>query len=1023
MGAPRIGTRVLEGTRAGVVVDHRPQGMVDVCFEDSGFVERRPANLLLAMNPAAKRAGLPAVRGKAALAKTRDVYDPAEEQRRAVVRGIYESLVAKRLGMSLAQYKALRDIGMHPDLAAAKRGIITQREFRDFVDKAERLSIGVGRKQGYVSYEGKEPTPAGAALAYARYGADPTVVQQMAKGHARAMKLAKEKKASALAKNRKLYEIMLMLARKDQTPRVVEEVVGGKLVSLQQPGAKRVARRRNVVSWEERGMARGMASFSAKMRPFLEEARHLGKQKGQALRQFAQVRKPSAKESLLRALADVDASFQSMTAKAVDVLGVDALDERGLVRPEVRRDLGVLRKTYEDTAADVQAGRLVKNPVNPRTKGIGIEGVGYHWAGVRTSKKSEFTPVTLSATPPALDVPDGKGFFLITFDPKRKDVERVLREVGGWRVVPQITGTKYETGLVKDAPKLHRVVQYVRGGSSGRGVGGQFSKGYYGVQGPKAKPTDVFERKDDALEYAKVLDQRAASFLLPETHEVWKVAGGFEVRGPRAEEESAKREAENAERSKKGEPPKWTPNQVALLFSEEEQARGMAAVLDRREAMRGALPIKGYRTAPGLSGEKAAKKYTETLAALEDNKVRYVLDRSLKQMEAPSTGTKRFTREEGGLVVLPETGTSARQRKLAERTPERLVETLLARGEDPERLIELVAEAEERGRKKLVNLLAKSYEEDATEVAWKKAADKLGNVAALTLLKSEREKTKIRAKMPGAFVQKMRKFGPEFKRGFEKEASDLAVLLAALYPKGDVPPTMLPKYERAQLLDMDDDDLDKLAKKKLGLSDKEIEKIRTSVERTVLSRVVAERAPATGVELVGRGGFEVEMTPKQRRALEEKRIGRAPGAKPVPRPLRPEKLAEKTPAPKVSEMSLAEIEAQIAALEAEIKKAERRRKNGLFSTGLRAARSGSKLAVEYGSKAYAATRAWLSTAAGQKFTAEVAGLAVSLFGAAAVSRGKLTPEQAEIVRREFERKTGQRVDSQTVRAAIQSQGV
>jgi len=999
MGAPRIGTRVVEGTRVGVVVDHRPQGMVDVCFEDSGLVERRPEGQLLTLNPAAKRAVAPSGRGKAAPAPAADIYDPAEEQRRAVVRGIYESLVAKRLGMPLAQYKALRDMGLHPDLAAAERGTITQREFRAFVDKAQRLSIGVGRKQGYVSHTGKQPTPAGAAIAYARYGADPTVVQRLAKGHARALELAKEKNAAALAKNRELYEIMLMLARKEQTPRVVEEIVGGKLVSFQQPGAKRVFRGRN--PWkppEERGRARGMEDFPTKMVPYLEDARSLGKQKGQALRQLAQVRKEAAKKTLANALAQIETAFQKVSKDATDTLGLDALDDRGLLRSQVRHALGVLRKVHEDTASEVQRGVPVRNPVKQRTKGIGIVGVGYHWKDIKTSRK-EFTPVTLSATPPVLD-PDGVGFFLITFDSRRKDVERALQQAKGWRFVRNISSTEYTVGVATEAPQIHKVLRYQGGGAAAkRGVGGQFGKGLYTVVGPrvpKRKDPPLFERKADATEYARTLDLKAVSFQVPQVHEIVQLSNGYyEVRGPRAEEEIAIRVERNKKRDERDAAPSEYENED-LLYEDEGEAQRVAESLDYREAMRGALPIKGYRTAPGMDGKKAVETYNRTLVALEENRIPFVLDPTVA-----SVGQ----------------ATGAAQKRLSERAPERLIATAVARGEDVDVLLPLISEAEERGRNKLVNLLAKSYEEDATKVALKAASKKLGAVKVAGILSAPRDEVSMKARMPGAFVQPARAFGKQRRVSFKKQASDLDVVLAALYPKGDAPPTLLPKYDRDHLRDLDDEALAKLAKSKLGMSDKDIEKVLTSVERSVLSKIVAEQAPESTIGLVGRGGFNVELPKKEAKRLAQQTAQLPKG----PKPLRPTALREKAEKARVEDR-MAELDREIAELKAQMA-AQQRKKNGALSVGvsagLRAAKAGGQVAARYGKKAYSAARAWLSTGAGQKFVGEVSGIAVALFGAKAVSSGKLTREQAALVQHELERQTGRKADPARVAVALQ----
>ena len=50
-----LGSNVREGPRRGQVVGHRPKGMVDVQFEDVGWVERRQEKSLRKGNPADKR--------------------------------------------------------------------------------------------------------------------------------------------------------------------------------------------------------------------------------------------------------------------------------------------------------------------------------------------------------------------------------------------------------------------------------------------------------------------------------------------------------------------------------------------------------------------------------------------------------------------------------------------------------------------------------------------------------------------------------------------------------------------------------------------------------------------------------------------------------------------------------------------------------------------------------------------------------------------------------------------------------
>jgi len=1039
--------------------------MVDVCFEDSGVTERRPEGLLLTVNPAAKRAVAPSGRGKAAPVAALDLYDPTQEQFRAVVQGVYESLVIKELGVSV--FKDAR--GARADTKALKAGKVAQEDLRALLSRAYAIATRQGQKHGYLEEGTQRPTKKGAALAAARYGASPKLVSRMLAGDPKAQKLAAAKTVAKLAENRQDYEITLQLVRKGQTPRVVEEIVGGKLVSFQQPGGK-VTRRTNVRSWEERGMSRVVSDLPLRLMPLADVARQLGRAKGEKLRALATARRDEAKDSIARGISDnADAFQQDVVRKVADLLGYHAYDDSGRATPALKQAIGVLRNVYEDTATVVQKGGLLTNPVKQRTKGIAKAGEGYHWSGVRTGQKSDFTPVVLYATSPVKDTARGVGFFSITFPPGRRDVVRAIQEARGWVFDPTVSGTKFETGIATEAPKLHEVLRYQGGGAGAkRGVGGQFGKGLYTVGGPrvpKKKDPPLFERKADAEEYARVLDLKAVSFLVPQTHKIVQLSNGYyEVRGPRAEDEIARRVERNEKREKQDAPSGYENED--LLFETEGEAQKMAESLDYREARGGVLPITGYRTKPGLTGEKAAEAYRNLLVSLEHNAIRYVSDPSvMATLGQPTSSVKRHTWElgtkeeqaaakkkraaavqdrinmlraqgvtfgdavvqaereipqyRGKFVVLSDAPTSAQQKRLAERSPERLLSSLVSRGEDVDALIPLVAEAEERGRKKLVNLIAKSYEKEATEAALKVAVKRLGTQKVSDVLSSEREKTKMRARMPGSFVQKMRAYGEQRRVGFDKEASDLEVLLAALYPDGKVPPTALPKYERSQILDLDEDALRKLAKSRLGLSDTEIEKVLTSVERSVLSKIVAEQGSVSGVGLIERGGFNVEV-PKAVR-LQAEAIERA--RRPAPKPMRPEALKEAAQKASVEERK-AKIRAEMAEIAARISSREKqeRKKNGAFSTGMRAARSGGALASRYGKQAYSLARTWVLSPAGQRFVGEVSGIAVALFGARAVSSGKLTKEQAALVQRELKRTTGLTADPARVAVALQIAG-
>ncbi len=887
-----VGDRVREGSRAGVVKAHRPQGMVDVCFDDRGIVERRPEGNLMRANPGKK-----------------DLYDPAEEQRRAVVRGIYEGLVAKRLGMRLAQYKALRDIGMHPDLAASKRGIITQREFRAFVDKAERLSIGVGRKQGYVSYMGKKPTPAGAAIAYARYGADPTVVQRMAKGHARALKLAKEKKAAALAKNRKLYEIMLMLARKEQTPRVVEEIVAGKTVSRSHP----------------------------------------------------------------------------------------------------------LRKNSSWKAGAAAAA-----------------GVGYHWRDVRTGVK-ETTPTTISAVLPAKDAPDHIGYFLVTFDANNKKVRRVLGEVSGWQLVRSIDATQYAVGAVRDAPAIHVVIEQWQG---------KKKKKFFTVAGPKARPADVFAERVDAEKWAKYLDSKAASYKVPQVHHVWAVGSVFGVEGPQAEnaifDRTKRLEAQEA-RGEDVADDKWL--WANLQFEDEGRAEQQAAFLDWQEAKSGAMPIMGYRTkepskasladADGRwrAGQKAVENYHNLILAFDKAQVRYEVDGSAAVSVAQETARRHARDASGRLEIRAPAPTNAATRRFAKQSLGVLRSSAAARGEDRKKMTAIREEAAERGRKKLINAIVKVSEAEALKAVEAFARNKWsGTNTYAKVLAMPREVTKMRAKIAGGFDVASRTFGPDRRTGFEKEDTLLEHLTKHLWPKGKIPVKYLPRYTRETLIDMDVEDLKAIAEEE-GFSKAQVTKMLEAAEITALSRVKGERPAMSGVEMIGRGGFNVPLTPEALAEGEARSTRRdkpkvtklrgSPGATPASAP-------STTPAPKVGlspkeQAEMIELLAQIREMK-KIVKAASPKTNGMWSTGATVAIKGGRLAGKYGTRAYEAARAWAATPGGSRVIAQIVAVGVSMFGARAVKSGKLTPGQNAAIQSELERRTGQKADPATVALALHLAG-
>ena len=137
-----------------MVVGHPGRGsMVDVQFADVDFVERREASRLA----------------------------PSEDwegtQKRAVVQGVYESLLLKRLGV-----RAFRDTkGVRADVKALRAGELEREDIDDLLSRAFAIATRKGQKQGDVVAGGAAATAAGRALSALRIGADSKLVKRQMK--------------------------------------------------------------------------------------------------------------------------------------------------------------------------------------------------------------------------------------------------------------------------------------------------------------------------------------------------------------------------------------------------------------------------------------------------------------------------------------------------------------------------------------------------------------------------------------------------------------------------------------------------------------------------------------------------------------------------------------------------------------------------------------------------------------------------------------------------------------------------
>ena len=202
MPRPAIGTAVREGRRDGIVVGHAGRGsMVDVQFTDVDFVERRSAERLT------------------------PTEDWAEDQKRAMVQAIYETLVLKELGR-----KNFRFRGERADVAALDRGTLDREDIDRLLSRAFAIATRKGQQQGDIAAGGAKATATGRALAALRKGANPTLVVRQMKAAGvsqtaidRVLRLSKGRDPEESAQRLADYEETLTLRRAPKRRRNVAQ--------------------------------------------------------------------------------------------------------------------------------------------------------------------------------------------------------------------------------------------------------------------------------------------------------------------------------------------------------------------------------------------------------------------------------------------------------------------------------------------------------------------------------------------------------------------------------------------------------------------------------------------------------------------------------------------------------------------------------------------------------------------------------------------------------------------------------
>lgn len=198
--ALQVGDAVCEGSRYGEVIALRQKGMVDVQFAGARAVERRPA-VNLRPNPAARRKTRRRSAPRAPAARTApapqeragQVLDVTRAQFTAVVQGVYESLVKKRLGKKNFKWR-----GERIDEKALASGELDRSDIDELVGRAFAIATKQGQKHGHLRPGTQRATAAGTRLSMERMR-DREHAEENLKDYERTMELRRKTKKNSAA--------------------------------------------------------------------------------------------------------------------------------------------------------------------------------------------------------------------------------------------------------------------------------------------------------------------------------------------------------------------------------------------------------------------------------------------------------------------------------------------------------------------------------------------------------------------------------------------------------------------------------------------------------------------------------------------------------------------------------------------------------------------------------------------------------------------------------------------------------
>jgi hypothetical protein len=433
--------------------------MVDVQFEDVGWVERRQEQSLRKGNPAGKG----------------DYYDPAREQFRRQQMAIYESqkerglsdkeawqssfAIATRVGQKHGWLKK----GTQEPTAKGRRGAKEKLKDGDAWAKRQKYELELSKRRK----SGKHRVVPQRQGKQTRYYVQPGGRYFYGTGaKKRAMALRDELNGAKMKGRKRKAANPGYPVRENWLPAAAAVLTIADVGYRAVKDKKKQKKAKNPRYLDERGgMKGGIYALHSAARDSLQQAAILGRLKGLRELEHAQIQgsKQKHREQRGQAQRGLDTVEREFMALARQVTAEIPSRDSGLRSQAQSKAMGALRRAYgdayhkvlDDQAAKRRGRRKVLNPrdiptgwaesatgrpafASKRTKGISAFGVGDPWSGVRSPKSFQGMKPTLYR--------DGETFYLV-YEGKSSTIERVKNDANRaaglkgakWKKVKSVT--------------------------------------------------------------------------------------------------------------------------------------------------------------------------------------------------------------------------------------------------------------------------------------------------------------------------------------------------------------------------------------------------------------------------------------------------------------------------------------------------------------------------------------------------------------------------------------------------------